>query len=702
MKRKLVGFGLAFALAELAAAYLPPLASLLTAAGFVIAFIFFGSAPGTKKTGRKYLPVLLGGAAGLCWNLVFCQAVVRPAQALAGTTAECTAIVQTDCETSWQEGCLRGTLVLTEIEGRKTSLRVTCNAFPYAEPGEKFTARFRLSDLPESRYRMSDFSDSIWLEAEYLDGWNKVGSSNALQFSLYRLRQKLTRRLSHYLPRDLAGLEAAMLLGNKRLLRKDLSKTFRTAGISHLLAVSGLHVSLFCSLFAFGKKRSFSRPILAAQAAALLFYMALTGFPVSVVRAGTVFLIALAGYAMLQPPDALTSLGAAAVLIGIQPFAPCDVGFQLSFCGVLGVQAAAELSRRERNFFLHRAQADELPWLTEKLLALLGTVQAAFLASLATLPILLAHDMTTSGVAVLSNLLVVWMLGPALCIGLLVLLFSFVPLLNPLYHGISFVLSAWLKIMVDLAEFCADLPLARISLPQKYTLFALAVLAVLAIIFYHAGKIRLYIPTASVCACAAVAFGVWMQKDVVQIALVGTSGNPCVVVMQNARAAVIFRGGAANSNAVTEYLSAHGAGDPVALIDLRTDPQQQTPDADEYWNMEELPDGCTRIDLLDTLAVDLYHDSGGNLAVLDVGGYHVAAAAGEISLIRPVTVDLFLAAGGYPEYVEAQSIMTNQKNPKWKKTLDTENFYIGTDTPSVTVRPGRSVVFEEVQELALQ
>ena len=118
--------------------------------------------------------------------------------------------------------------------------------------------------------------------------------------------------------------------------------------------------------------------------------------------------------------------------------------------------------------------------------------------------------------------------------------------------------------------------------------------------------------------------------------------------------------------------------------------------------MEELPDGCTRIDLLDTLAVDLYHDSGGNLAVLDVGGYHVAAAAGEISLIRPVTVDLFLAAGGYPEYVEAQSIMTNQKNPKWKKTLDTENLYIGTDTPSVTVRPGRSVVFEEVQELALQ
>ena len=255
---------------------------------------------------------------------------------------------------------------------------------------------------------------------------------------------------------------------------------------------------------------------------------------------------------------------------------------------------------------------------------------------------------------------------------------------------------------MSLAGFCANLPAARLCLPRKYTLFVLGLLAALALVFYCAGKMLHYIPTAAVCVTAAILLGSWMQKDVIQIAMLGTAGNACTVITQNSRAAVLFRGGTHNRRAVSEYLASHGAPVVETLIDLRTDPNQETLDAETLIPMEELPEGLTQIALLDTITADLYHDDGGNLAVLDAGGYHVAAAAGEVSLSEPVSADLFLAAGGYPQAVNTRAILTNQENPRWRKAVGDERIYLGTDTPMVTLRPGRSVVFEEVRKIAVQ
>ena len=62
----------------------------------------------------------------------------------------------------------------------------------------------------------------------------------------------LSRRLRLYLPRELGGLEAAMLLGDKSQLTETAEETFRLAGVSHLLSISGLHFSLLCGLFLLG------------------------------------------------------------------------------------------------------------------------------------------------------------------------------------------------------------------------------------------------------------------------------------------------------------------------------------------------------------------------------------------------------------------------------------------------------------------
>ena len=688
MTRKLAGFGLAFALAELAAAYLPPLASLLTAALFISLFLF--AAFTQRRAARFALPAVAGLLAGLVWSAAYQLAVVKPAQSLAGQTYACTAIVQPDAETSWQPGNVRATLLITQLDGRKTSLKVYCTDLPYSEAGDIITGQFQLQPLRADSYRMSRYAKGTWLGASYQADYIWQGTSDALPYRLYHLRQAFAKRLTTYLPQNLAGVEAAMLLGEKSELTDEWSDTFRTAGIAHLLAVSGLHVALLCGLFAMGQGRRsrFSVPRVLLQITVLLLYMGLTGLPFSVFRAGVMFLIMLVGSLLLQPPDSLTALALAAIIIGVQqPFAPCDIGFQLSVCGVLGVLAASALAKRQTQFVQVRYAARHnqrrqtaLPLPLAIVLRAVDAVQAAVLATLATLPVLLLHGMAASGAAVPANLLVVWLLGPALRLGILALVLSFVPVLDPLFHGASLLLGIVLRLMTTLAAWCADLPAAHIALPVRYTLWVLAVFAVL----------------------AAVMLGGTMQRDVVRLAMVGTAGNGCVVAVQNNRAVVLYRGSAANGRAVQQYLTQNGAPELAAVIDLRTEPGEMPLQAAQLLTIADLPQGLTHLQLLDTVEVDLLHTNAAALAVLDVGGWHAAASAGKLILAEPVEVDLYCAGGSCPEAIQAKAILCNQQTPKWLSKVGDTPVYYDAETPTAVVRPGKSVVYEEVQPLAVQ
>ncbi len=203
MTRKLAGFGLAFALAELAAAYLPPLASLLTAA---LLYRCSSLLP-LPSAGRPALrcPPWQGLLAGLVWSAAYQLAVVKPAQSLAGQTYACTAIVQPDAETSWQPGNVRATLLITRRDGRKTSLKVYCTDLPYSEAGDIITGQFQLQPLRADSYCMSRYAKGTWLGASYQADYIWQGTSDALPYRLYHLRQAFAKRLTTYLPQNLAG-----------------------------------------------------------------------------------------------------------------------------------------------------------------------------------------------------------------------------------------------------------------------------------------------------------------------------------------------------------------------------------------------------------------------------------------------------------------------------------------------------------------
>lgn len=704
MTRRLAGFGVAFAMAELAAVCLPPLAVLPTAA-FVV--LVLGAAC-LRRTLRGYaLPVLLGVLAGGVWFWGYHTVVVLPRTELTGQTVTALVVVSTDAEPSYQDGCLRGTLHIVEMSGEPCSIKVSCGAFPYAEPGDRFLATFSLQEITSGRYRQSWYAKGVFLEAEYLGDYEAREPSVSPVYVLYRLRQNLSRALCLWLPNDLGGIEAAVLLGDTSRLLQTVEEEFRTAGVSHLLAISGLHLSLLCGLLSRRDGRfRFFRPYLALQAVLVLFYMVFTGMSVSVLRAGILVLITLAGYALLQPPDLLTSLGLAAVLISFSnAYAPCDMGFQLSFCGVLGVQLGAALSRCQKKILLPEAEAEQRNIrrrLLQRLLNLAETVETASLATLATLPVLLAHGLSAGGAAIPANLLTVWMLRPALILGILVLLASSFSWLVPLYRMFSLLLSLWLSWMYALVRWCANLPVARLYLPREYTLLVWCVLALLAFVFWARHRLLWYGPTAAICLLAAVCLGARMQQGVLRVLLAGTSGNACTVLIRDGQAVVLFRGGAANLNAVRDCLADNGDPDCLALIDLRQDPKElDFSGADTVVALEEQSSASSSLTLENGMTVDCFTSSGGNACVVQLGDYRIGTASGQPELASTVYVDLFCAAGSLPESIQARTVLTNSTEPRWLEEENTLTVYAGED-PEVVIRLGTSVVFKEGEILAVQ
>ena len=434
--------------------------------------------------------------------------------------------------------------------------------------------------------------------------------------------------------------------------------------------------------------------------------MLLTGLPISVLRAGIVFLLVLLGDWFYQPIDLLTLTGAAAVLLGLQnPYAPCDIGFQLSFCAVLGVQASVALTRWEK---AHIPGQDAKGWqaqLRRAGLTVLSTVQTAALASLATLPVLVAQGLTTSGVGVLANLLTVWMLQPALVLGLVVLALQIVAIplaiAAPLAHMASFLLAVWLRIFYALASWCAALPLARLYLPREYTLLVLVLLGILALVYYAAGRFRWFLPAGVVCAAVAIVLGVQMQKGVVTMALVGTAGNPAVVCVQDGQAVVLFRGGETNLRAVRSYLADHGAAEQVLTVDLRRSGTEITFDTEDICTAQTTGAYTTR-PILNGLTLDIYHTSGGNLAVVGDGRSHIAVMAGSTALSAPVAVDVLCAAGALSDSVQPAAILTTASSPRWLDQPGVQQVYYGQDIPFIQLRPGRSLQIKEAERVALQ
>ena len=183
---------------------------------------------------------------------------------------------------------------------------------------------------------------TMWLPEVELVG---EGNGNPAMGLVYALRRTLAQSLARAVPEPQAALGQALLLGMRDGLPDELIEEFRETGMSHLLAISGMHVgillgiALAASQWLLGRRRHL---YLLAPLVLIWAYALLSGMSPSAVRAtimGTVYLAALA---LGRPRAILPALGlAAAVMVAVHPMVLTSVAFQLSFAAMAGIATIA-------------------------------------------------------------------------------------------------------------------------------------------------------------------------------------------------------------------------------------------------------------------------------------------------------------------------------------------------------------------------
>ncbi len=166
-------------------------------------------------------------------------------------------------------------------------------------------------------------------------------SANNSTLSWITVRKKALSIIDSNFNGDTAPTAKALLLGYKNELETTTRQAFARTGLSHIMAVSGLHVGLVVAPFwiiipFFWTKKHGTKIGLIILVSVLFFYAGITGFSSSVVRASVMAILLTYGKLFSKRSDSINLMGVAAFIILLfDPNQLFEIGFQLSFSAVL-------------------------------------------------------------------------------------------------------------------------------------------------------------------------------------------------------------------------------------------------------------------------------------------------------------------------------------------------------------------------------
>ena len=185
-------------------------------------------------------------------------------------------------------------------------------------------------------YRKKHTTGFLWAKEILVTERAKV----SLEEMLFRMRQRSREVFEHCLGKKNGGILAAMVLGEKAGMDPEVKELYQKSGISHLLAISGLHISLIGNAFYQWLRKGGCSFCIAGITSAVVLggYACMTGMSVSTQRAFFMFLLRIGADVAGRVYDLPTALAVAAAWIAAEnPDDLTDAAFLLSFGAILGI-----------------------------------------------------------------------------------------------------------------------------------------------------------------------------------------------------------------------------------------------------------------------------------------------------------------------------------------------------------------------------
>ncbi len=495
-----------------------------------------------RKRLRRTTAVLTGLCLGLVWfstyhNLYLAPAVKMDAKEASVTIRAGDHSFETDYGTA-----VDCTLVLEE---KTYQARAYLQEKRELMPGDTVTGYFRFRvTTPEGSEPSTYHKGRGMFLLLYQRGDVTFGQSmeESWQDRVSELRKHIKGILKAAFPEDTHPFALALLLGDTHDLDYETDTAFKISGIRHVVAVSGLHVSI---LFALLSVITFKKRFLTALVGfpMLFLFAALAGFTPSITRACLMWSLTLLALLFNRNYDSATALSFAALVMLLgNPLVITDVGFQLSVGSVAGIYLFSGSIRKWCLSFFGELEKKSLKAAFARWMA--GSVSVSLSALVFTAPLSALYFGTVSLVGVVTNLLVLWVIS-FLFYGILA-----VCLLGTFWTGgavfLASLLSWPIRYVLSVAKLLADFPLAAVYTRSPYIAAWLVFVYVMLLFFLrkkHRKPLVFSCCTALGLCLALMASWLEPKMDDVRFTVLDVGQGQCLMLQSENRTFLVDCGG---------------------------------------------------------------------------------------------------------------------------------------------------------------
>ncbi|MDO5545148.1 MAG: DNA internalization-related competence protein ComEC/Rec2 [Eubacteriales bacterium] len=524
-----------------------------------------------KKPGavRRCFVTLLGGILGFSWFAGYTARYLNPISSLDGETIECT-IRASDYSRETEYGsAVDGTVIVDEKSYRVTAY---LNQLQEVTPGDSIIGLFRLrvttdaGDDPSSYYQ----GKGIFLLA-YQKGEIK-SSSNAHSIRDFPaiLRNYIQKILETFIPSDCVAFAKALLLGDTSGLSYQTDSALKVSGIRHVVAVSGLHISIF---FAIISTITFRKRFLTALVGMPLLFLfaAVAGFTPSVTRACLMSGLMLTAQLLNKEYDGPSALAFAVItMLAFNPYCIGSVSFQLTVASVAGIFLFSPGIRTKLTAKLEGRKGKKYAFLRKLATGIAVTLGAQIL----TIPLCAYYFGMVSSVGAVTNLLVLWVVSLTFCLLSAVCVLA---MICPQLAGIVGAITAFfIRYVLLIAKIMAAFPLAAVYTVSPYVTVWLFFAYLLLLIYLQCGKMAVPFACCAVLTLCLALIASWWEPSSsdVRFTVLDVGQGQCLLMQSKGRVYMVDCGGDSDSRTAdlaAEALLSQGYTHVDGLILTHTD-----------------------------------------------------------------------------------------------------------------------------------